>query len=327
MKRREFITLLGGAAAAWPLAAWAQSNSKVWHIGMLETVSATSNASNFGAFRNALRSLGYVEGQNLTIDYRSADGKGERFPELAAALVRAKVDIIVTRGTLAVLAVKKATSTIPVVMAASGEPVTAGIVASLARPGANITGLSAFTNELIPKRIELLTETVPRIRRIAFLQNMANPVSQSQWNELKAAAQSAHIEALLLDVRNSEGLPRAFETAVSQQINALLVGNDTITQANRQQITGLAIQYRLPTMYAAREFVDAGGLMVYGVNYPDLYRRAATYVDKIFKGSKPSELPVEQPTKFDLVINLKAAKALGITMPPSLLALADKVIE
>ena len=287
----------------------------------------TSNSVNFGAFRKVLNALGYVEGQNLEIDYRSTDGKLERFPDLAAALVRARVDVIVTRGTPAVRAAKSITSSIPVVMAASGEPVTAGVVTNLARPEANVTGLSAFTNELVPKRIELLTKTVPEVRRIAFLQNMVNPVSQSQWKELKAAARSVHIEPLLLDVRNSEGLTHSFEAAVAQQYNALLVGNDTITPANRQQIADLAVHYRLPTMYAAREFVDAGGLMIYAVSYRDLYRRAANYVDKIFKGSKPSELPVDQRTKFELIINLKAAKALGIKIPPVLLTLADEVIE
>jgi putative ABC transport system substrate-binding protein len=316
-----------GLAFSLPRAASAQPKGKIWRIGMLETVSATSNEVNFSAFRKAMNERGYVEGQNLEIDYRSADGHAERFPELAAALVTSGVDIIVTRGTPAVRAVKDATSTIPIVMAASGEPVTARIVASLAKPGANVTGLSAFTNELIPKRIEMLTEIVPGIRRIAFLQDMENPISQSQWKELQTAAQSAHVEALLLDVRSAEGLVRAFDTAIAQHIGALLVGNDTITQANRRQIAALAIQHRLPAVYAAREFINAGGLMVYAVSYADLYRRAATYVDKIFKGSKPSELPVEQPTKFELVINQKAAKELGITIPPTMLARADEVIE
>ena len=307
-----------------PKAAWAQ---RIWRIGMLETLSARANADNFDAFRKALNGLGYVEGRNLEIKYLSADGQAERFPELAAELVAAKVDVIVTRGTPAVRAAKTASVTIPVVMAASGEPVTSGVVASLARPGANVTGLSAFTNELIPKRVELLTEILPAIKRIAFLQNMENPVSQTQWEELKAAAHSAHLEPLILDVRNSKELAPAFEVAVTQKVDALLVGNDSVTQANRRQIVELAANHRLPAMYAAREFVDAGGLIVYAVSYADLYRRAAIYVDKIFKGSKPDELPVEQPEKFELVISLKTAKALGLTVPPSLLARADEVIE
>lgn len=324
MRRREFIKVTVGLVSMSPQAAWAQ---RIWRVGMLETQSAEANASNFAAFRQSLNGLGYVEGRNLEIDYRSADGKAERFPELAATLIAAKVDVIVTRGTLAVRAVQTASSTIPVVMAASGEPLTTGIVASLARPGGNVTGLSAFTNELIPKRIELLTETIPGIKRVAFLQDMANPVSQSQWEELKSAAHSARLEPLLLDIRTSDQVTSAFESAIAQRVDALLVGNDTVTQANRRQIAELAAQRRLPTIYAAREFVEAGGLMVYAVNYTDLYRRAAVYVDKIFKGAKPSDLPVQQPEKFEFVINLRAAKALGLTVPPTLLARADEVIE
>ena len=323
MRRRDFINVVVGLLML-PKAAWAQ---RIWRIGMLETLSARANADNFDAFRKALNGLGYVEGRNLEIKYLSADGQAERFPELAAKLVAAKVDVIVTRGTPAVRAAKTASVTIPVVMAASGEPVTSGVVASLARPGANVTGLSAFTNELIPKRVELLTEILPAIKRIAFLQNMENPVSQTQWEELKAAAHSAHLEPLILDVRNSKELAPAFEVAVTQKVDALLVGNDSVTQANRRQIVELAANHRLPAMYAAREFVDAGGLIVYAVSYADLYRRAAIYVDKIFKGSKPDELPVEQPEKFELVISLKTAKALGLTIPPSVLTRADEVIE
>ena len=323
MRRRDFINVVVGLLML-PKAAWAQ---RIWRIGMLETLSARANADNFDAFRKALNGLGYVEGRNLEIKYLSADGQAERFPELAAELVAAKVDVIVTRGTPAVRAAKTASVTIPVVMAASGEPVTSGVVASLARPGANVTGLSAFTNELIPKRVELLTEILPAIKRIAFLQNMENPVSQTQWEELKAAAHSAHLEPLILDVRNSKELAPAFEVAVTQKVDALLVGNDSVTQANRRQIVELAANHRLPAMYAAREFVDAGGLIVYAVSYADLYRRAAIYVDKIFKGSKPDELPVEQPEKFELVISLKTAKALGLTIPPTFLTRADEVIE
>jgi putative ABC transport system substrate-binding protein len=324
MRRREFIKITVGLVSLLPPAAWAQ---RIWRVGMLETQSAEANATNFAAFRQSLSGLGYVQGRNLEIDYRSADGKAERFSQLAAMLVAAKIDVIVTRGTLAARAAQTASSTIPVVMAASGEPLTTGIVASLARPGGNVTGLSAFTNELIPKRIELLTETIPGIKRVAFLQDMANPVSQSQWEELKSAAHSARLEAVLLDIRNSNELAPAFESAVAQRVDALLVGNDTVTQANRRQIVELAVQHRLPAIYATREFVEAGGLMVYAVDYADLYRRAAIYVDKIFRGAKPSELPVQQPDKFELIINLKAAKALGVTVSPTLLARADEVIE
>jgi putative tryptophan/tyrosine transport system substrate-binding protein len=327
MKRRQFISLLGGVAAAWPLAARAQHAGKVWHIGVLETISPELNTRNFEALQRALRKLGYSEGQNLIIEYRSANGQVDQFPELANELVRAQVDVIVTRGTPATVAAKTATTTIPIVMAASGEPLTSGVIAGLARPGGNVTGLSAFTNELIPKRIELLNEAVSGIARIGFLQNMVNPVAQSQWEELKAAALSLRIEPLLLDVRKSEDVARAFEVTRAQHINALAVGNDTVTHANRWQVVELASQQRLPVIYAAREFVDAGGLMTYGVNYADLYHRAATYLDKIFKGAKPADLPVEQPTKFELVINLKAAKMLGLEIPPALLARADEVIE
>ncbi len=327
MKRRELITLLGGAAAAWPLGVRAQHAGKVWRIGVLETTSPALNAANFDALRRALRGFGYIEGQNLIIEYHSADGQVDRFPELAFELVRAQVDVIVTRGTRAVVAAKTATTTIPVVMAASGEPLTSGVISGLARPGGNVTGLSAFTNELIPKRIELLSELVSGLARIAFLQDMANPVAPSQWEELKAAAISLRIEPLLLDVRKSEDVTRAFEVAGVQRVNALAVGNDTVTHANRSQIVQLAAQNRLPVIYATREFVDAGGLMTYGVSYSDLYRRAAMYVDKIFKGAKPADLPVEQPTKFELIINLKAATAIGLDVPPTLLARADEVIE
>ena len=324
MRRREFIKVTVGLVSLLPPAAWAQ---RIWRVGMLEIQSAEANATNFAAFRQSLGGLGYVQGRNLEIDYRSANGEAERFSQLAAMLVAAKVDVIVTRGTLAVRAAQTASSTIPVVMAASGEPLTTGIVASLAQPGGNVTGLSAFTNELIPKRIELLTETIPGIKRVAFLQDMANPVSQSQWEELKSAAHSARLEAVLLDIRNSNELAPAFESASAQRVDALLVGNDTVTQANRRQIVELAVQHRLPAIYATREFVEAGGLMVYAVDYADLYRRAAIYVDKIFRGAKPSELPVQQPDKFEFVINLKAAKALDVTVSPTLLARADEVIE
>jgi putative ABC transport system substrate-binding protein len=242
-------------------------------------------------------------------------------------LVRSKVDVIVTRGTPAVVAAKTATTTIPTVMAASGEPLASGVIAGLARPGGNVTGLSAFTNELIPKRIELLNEMISGLARIAFLQNMENPVAPSQWEELKTAALSLGIKPFLFDVRKSEDMTRAFETAHVERINALAVGNDTVTHANRWQIVELASQQRLPVIYATREFVDVGGLMAYAVNYSDLYRRAASYVDKIFKGAKPADLPVEQPTKFELIVNLKAARAIDLELPPTLLARADEVIE
>jgi putative ABC transport system substrate-binding protein len=233
----------------------------------------------------------------------------------------------VTRGTPAISAAKNATKTIPVVMAASGDPLGAGVVAGLARPGGNVTGLSAFVTELQAKRLELLRELVPRINRIAALLNMSIPAEPPQWEETKAAARTLAIEPQLLDVRKPEDLGRAFETAIRQRADALVVGINVLTQANRRPIADLATKHRLPAIYASREFVDAGGLVALGVSYPDLYRRAATYVDKILKGAKPADLPIEQPTKFELIINLKTAKALGLEVPPMLLARADEVID
>jgi putative tryptophan/tyrosine transport system substrate-binding protein len=327
LKRRQFITLLGGAAAAWPLTAHAQQHGRVYRIGLLEMTPASSNAANFDALRKGLRELGYVEGQNLIFDYRSIDGRPERYPQLAAELVRLNVDLIVTRGTPAVMAAKNATGTIPVVMAASGEPVGTRVVEGLARPGGNITGLSAFTSGLFLKRLELLRETVAGIRRIGFMHNIDNPPVPPQWEELKTVAPSLGLEAQLLDVRKSEDIVRAFHAANARRTDAILVGNDAVILANRRQVVELAAKHRLPMMYNSREFIDAGGLMTYGVSYPDLYRRAATFVDKIFKGATPADLPVEQPTKFELVINLKTAKALGLTMSDKLLVAADEVIE
>jgi ABC-type uncharacterized transport system substrate-binding protein len=326
IERRKFLATLGGAAA-WPLAVGAQQESKVWRMGVLEAIPSTQNAANFEALRNGLRALGYVEGQNLVIDYRSADGRTERFSELAAELVRRNVDVIVTRGTPAVQAAKDATVTIPVVMAASGDPLGVGVVAGLARPGTNVTGLSAFTRELLAKRLELLKEAIPGLARPALLTNFDNPIARMAWDEMSLAASKLRIEPILADVRKPEDIERAFETALKQWADALVVANDTVTQSNRQLVVGLATKHRLPATYAASEFAYEGGLMAYSVSYPDLYRRAAIFVDKIFKGAKPADLPVEQPTKFELVINLKTAKALGLEVPPTLLARADEVIE
>jgi len=325
-KRREFITLLGGTAA-WPLAARAQQAGKVHRIGVLETISTTLNVANFYALREGLRQLGYAEGQNLVIEYRSADGRDDRFPGLARELLALKVDVIVTRGTPAAKAVKNATSTVPVVMMASGDPVGVGLVTSLARPGGNITGLSAIVGELSPKRLELIREIVPGLARIAVLANTSNDAVRRDWARIETAARSLGVQSQLLDLRESDALGPTFDDASARRADALVVVIDAITQANQQRIVDLAMKHRLPAIYSSREFVDAGGLISYGVSYPDLYRRAATYVDKILKGTKPADLPVVQPTKFELVINLKTAKALGIEVPPSLLALADGVIE
>ena len=324
MKRREFITLVGGAVA-WPLAAHAQQPTKSYRIGMLETISAALNAPHLDAFRKGLRELGYVEGKNYTIEYRSADGRAERFPELAAELVRLGVDLIVVRGTPATIAAKNATGRIPVVMASVGDPLL--IVDSLAHPGGNVTGLSAFVNEMTSKRIGLMKELVPAMSRIALFADMSNAVSPPQWEETKTAARSLGSEAELLDVRSRDEVGRAFETAVGRHVDALIVAFDGLFQANTRMIAELAARNRLPAIYVGREFIEAGGLMTYGVSFPHLYFRAATYVDKIFRGAKPADLPVEQPTKFELIINLKAAKAIGLAVPVHLQQLADEVIE
>ena len=326
MKRRDFITLLGGAAAGWPLAARAQT-SRVYRIGILETIPQTMNVSNFNALRRGLREHGYIEGQNLLIEYRSSDGRAERFPDLAAELVRLKVDLIVTRGTPAARAAKNATATIPVVMAAIGEPLGVGVVATLARPGGNVTGLSAFVTELSGKRIELMKEMSPSISRVAFLQNMGNPVSPPQWEATKMVAAALGLSAELLDVRSEQDIARAFAAAIEHKVNAISVGIDGLIQAKADMIVESAARHKLLTAYPSREFIEAGGLLSYGVSYPDLYYRSAGLIDKIFKGTKPGDLPVEQPTKLELVINLKTAKALGLTLPPMLLARADQVIE
>jgi putative ABC transport system substrate-binding protein len=325
MRRREFIMLLGGGAAMWPLAAPAQQPAKHYRIGMLETISPALNAVHLDAFRNGLRELGYVEGRSYTIEYRSADGLGERFPDLAAELVRRGVDLIVARGTPAAMAAKNATETIPVVMTSVGDPLL--VVDSLARPGRNVTGLSAFVNEMTSKRLELISELVPAMRRIALFANMSNPVSPPQWKDTQTVARTLGIQAELLDVRSADDVGRAFETAVEKRVDALVVAFDGLFQANTRMIAELAARNRLPAIYVGREFIEAGGLMTYGVSFPHLYFRAATYADKIFKGAKPADLPVEQPTKFELIINLKTAKALGLDVPPTLLARADEVIE
>ena len=325
MKRREFITLIGGAAAAWPLATRAQQVGKIYRIGILEPIPAARNAANLDALRKGLRELGYVEGRNLVIEYRSADGRAERFPDLASELVRLKVDLIVTRGTPAAIAAKRATETIPVVMATMGDP--RAIVTSFAHPGGNITGVTTFSTELQAKRIELLKELVPNLSRVALLHNMSNPAVPPEWEETKTAARSLGLQAELLDVRSQEDLGRAFELAVRQHVDALVIGADGLTQTHQQTIVDLVARNRLPAVYPAREFVAAGGLAAYAVNYPDLYFQFARFIDKIFKGEKPGDLPVEQPTKFELVINAKTAKTLGLTIPPMLLVRADEVIE
>jgi putative ABC transport system substrate-binding protein len=312
-------------ALGLPLAVPAQQAGKIYRIGILEAIPAARNAANLDALRKGLRALGYVEGRNLVIEYRSADGRAERFPDLAAELVRLKVDLIVTRGTPAARAAKKATETIPTVMATMGDP--HAIVGSFARPGGNITGVTTFSTELTAKRIELLKELVPNLSRVALLHNMNNPAAPPEWEETKTAARSLGLKAELLDVRSEGDLGRAFEWVVRQHVDALVIGADGLTQMYQQTIVDFVARNRLPSACPAREFVEAGGLIAYAVNYSDMYLRLASFIDKIFKGTKPGELPVEQPTKFELVINVKTAKALGLTIPQSLLLRANELIQ
>ncbi|HEX2439896.1 MAG TPA: ABC transporter substrate-binding protein [Methylomirabilota bacterium] len=308
-----------------PVFSHAAEPERLRRIGMLERTPATQSSANLEAFRQGLRELGWVEGQTFVIEYRSADGHDERFPALATELVAMKVDLLMARGTPAALAAKRATTTIPVIITGVGDPVGQGVVASLARPGLNITGLSAAVTEIYPKRVQLLQELVPRAARLGGLFNMANPALPAQWSEVERAARSRGIEPHLLDVRKAEDLEPAFEAANRQRVDALVVGIDTLTQANRQLIVELAARRRLPAMYASTEF--AGGLISYGVNYPEMYRRAAAYAHKIFRGARPADLPVEEPTTFELAINLKTAQALGLTVPRSLLLQADTLSE
>jgi len=321
--RRTFIGSVAGGILAVPLAAPAQQVGKVYRVGILETIPASQNAAKLDALRKGLRDLGYIEGRNLIIEYRSADGRAERFSDLASELVRLKVDLIVTRGTPAAKAVKNATGTIPVVMAAMGEPLA--VVAALAHPGGNITGLTTFSIELTGKRVEAIKELVPSLSRVALLQNMGNPVAPPEWEETKTAARFLGLHAELLDVRSQGDLSRAFELAVRQRVEALVVGIDGLTQMYQQTIVDSVARIRLPAIYPDRAFVDGGGLIAYAVNYPDLYLRAAGLIAKIFKGAKPGDLPIEQPTKFDLVINLKTAKSLGLTIPQSLRVQAELI--
>ena len=323
--RRALALALLLLSTAAPRALDAQQPETRHRIGLLERTSMAINAANVESFRQGLRERGYVEGTTYVIEYRSADGRDERFPGLATELVRLPVDLLVTRGTPAALAAKRATGTIPVVIVGVGDPVGQQVVASLARPGGNITGLSAAVTDIYPKRVQLLKELVPRATRMAALFNMSNPALPPQWGRVETAARSLGIEPQLLDVRRAEDLERAFEAAITQRADALIVGLDTLTQANQRVIVDLAAKRRLPAIYASTEF--AGGLLTYGVHYPDMYRRTASYTEKIFKGTAPADLPVEEPTKWELAINAKAAAALGLTIPPALLLRADRVIQ
>jgi ABC-type uncharacterized transport system substrate-binding protein len=326
MNRREFITLLGSAAAAWPLAARAQQAVKLRTVGFSGQSTRSAESDLVAAFMQRLRELGWIEGRTITIEYRWSEGRAERFVQIAAEFVRLKVDVIVTSGTPQVLATKQTTSVIPIVFARTGDPVANGLVASLARPGGNVTGLSSQGDDLAGKRLELLRDVVPDLRRVAILANVGNPFSVMELGEGQAAARTLGLEFDALEIRRAEDIASAFE-AIKGRAEALYVCPDGLVDANKIRINTSALSARLPTMYAYREYVEAGGLMSYGANLPDLYRRSAGYVDKILRGAKPSDLPVEQPTRFDFIINLTTAKALGIELPPTLLARATEVIE
>jgi putative ABC transport system substrate-binding protein len=327
MQRREFITLLSGIVAAWPLAARAQQPAKIPRIGFLGNSTATMEANLIGPLRDGLRELGYEEGRNVIIEFRWADGKYDQFPALVAELLAAKVDVIITAGTPATLAIKKATSTVPLVFIAVGDPVGTGVVPNLGRPGGNITGLSSIAPDLEGKRLELLREVVPKLSHVAFFLNPANAFHTASMRQARVAAQSLGIKLQPMEVNKSEQLDGAFASIVKEKPDALLILADRVFLHNRKRMMEFAIQERLPSVYAYRELVEAGGLISYGPSYEDMHRRAAVYVDKILKGTKPADLPIEQPTKFTLLINLKTAKTLGLTVPPTLVARADELIE
>jgi ABC-type uncharacterized transport system substrate-binding protein len=324
MKRREFIGLIGGAAA-WPVVARAQQAAKLPTIGFLGASTPPAMSPWTAAFVQRLRELGWIEGRTVAIEYRWAEGRSERYAEIATELVRLKVDVIVTAGG-AVVAVKQATSVIPIVFAVVNDPVGSGLVASLARPGGNVTGLSLQSSDLAGKRLELLREVVPGLRRLAIMADAGYPAAALEMGEVQATARTLGLDVVTFEIRRAEDIAPAFE-AFTGRAEALYVVSDPLVGTHRIRNNTLALGARLPTMHGNREHVEAGGLMSYGPNFPDLYRRAADYLDKILRGAKPADLPVEQPTKFDLVINLKTAKALGLGISPTLLARADEVIE
>jgi putative ABC transport system substrate-binding protein len=324
MKRREFITLLGGAAA-WPLAARAQQSAKLPAIGYLGASTPLFDTYRVGAFVQRLRELGWIEGRTVAIEYRWSEGRTERYPEIAAEFVRLNVDVIVATGG-AVPAAKQATSVIPIVFPVAGDPVGAGYVATLARPGGNVTGLSLQQTDVASKRVELLREVVPGLRRLAILANVGNANVVLELGEVQAATRTLGLEAAIAEIRRAEDIVPAFE-ALKGRAEALYVVAEPLVFTNRARIHTLAMAARLPAIYNSREYIELGGLMSYGPNIADQFRRCADIVDKILRGAKPGEIPVEQPTKFDLIVNLTTAKALGLTMPESFLLRADEVIE
>jgi putative ABC transport system substrate-binding protein len=324
MKRREFITMLGGAAA-WPIAARAQQPGKLPTIGFLGAAPSIES-QRIAAFVQRLRELGWIDGRNLAIEYRWAEGRNERYTEIAAELVRLKVDVIVTVATPATLAAKQATTVIPIVFLTASDPVGTGLVASLARPGGNVTGLANQISDTTGKKLEFLREVVPGLRRLAIMANVANPAAVLDMGEAQVTGRALGLEVTTSEIRRAEDISPAFD-ALKGRADALYLCPDPLMNTNRTQINIFAVRARLPTIYGVRDFVQAGGLMSYAPNLPNQFRRAADFVDKILRGAKPGDIPVEQPTKFELVINLTTAKALGLDVPPTLLARADEVIE
>ena len=325
LKRREIITLLGGVAA-WPVAARAQQPAKLPIIGFLGAGTASAMSQWTAAFVQRLRELGWIEDRTIAIHYRWAEGRAERLAEIAAEFVRLKVDVIVTNSAAPVVAAKQATSVIPIIIASAADPVGTGLVASLARPGGNVTGLSVQMTDLAGKRLELLREVVPGLRRLAIMVNSGASAASLEMDEAQAAAKMLGLDIAAFEIQRAEDIAPAFE-AFKGRAEALYVIAEPLITSNRLRINILALGARLPTMHSFREYVEAGGLMSYGANFPDLFRRAAEFVDKILRGTKPADIPVEQPTKFDLVINLTTAKAVGVTIPESFLLRADEVIE
>jgi putative ABC transport system substrate-binding protein len=326
MRRREFVAGLAGAAAAWPLVVYAQQRSKIPIVGYLGAATASVQREWIVALTRRLHELGWDEGHNIVIEYRWAEGRSERFAEIAAEFVSRKVEVIVTSGPAPVLALMNATSNIPIVFAAAADPVGSKLVASLARPGGNVTGLSSQATDLGAKRLEILREAVPNLRQVAILANGSNPAAVLEMVEVQTAARILGLEDIALKFRQAEEIASVIGS-VKGRVDALYVVADPLVNTNRAAINSLALSAKLPTMHSYRDYVDADGLMSYGPTFTDLFRRAGDYVDKILRGTKPADIPVEQPTKFDLIINLTTAKALGVTVPPSLLGRADEVIE